>query len=84
MRLRERLFEAKSPAVRFDILEKALVAQLFRPLESHYAVRFALDTFDRADSGLAIRDVAPTQIDSSLPFCLLGVSPCHLYVPNGQ
>ncbi len=29
-----------------------------RPLERHYAVRFALDTFGRAHSGLAIRDVA--------------------------
>jgi AraC-like DNA-binding protein len=56
--LRERLCEAKAPAERFDLLEKALVAHLFRPLERHYAVRFALDAFDRADSGLAIRDVA--------------------------
>jgi AraC-like DNA-binding protein len=56
--LRERLCEAKTPAERFNLLEKALVAHLFRPLEHHYAVRFALDTFGRADSGLAIRDVA--------------------------
>jgi AraC-like DNA-binding protein len=56
--LRERLCEAKTPAERFNLLEKTLVAHLFRPLERHYAVRFALDTFGRADSGLAIRDVA--------------------------
>jgi hypothetical protein len=56
--LREQLCEAKTPAERFDLLEKALVAHLFRPLERHYAVRFALDTFDRSHSGLAIRDVA--------------------------
>lgn len=56
--LRDRLCEAKTPAERFNLLEKALVAHLFRPLERHYAVRFALDTFGRADSGLAIRDVA--------------------------
>jgi AraC-like DNA-binding protein len=56
--LRERLCAAKTPAERFNLLEKALVAHLFRPLERHYAVRFALDTFGRADSGLAIRDVA--------------------------
>jgi AraC-like DNA-binding protein len=56
--LRERLCEAKTPADRFDLLEKALVAHLFRPLERHYAVRFALDTFAQTDSGLAIRDVA--------------------------
>src|SRR4030095_1184780 len=56
--LRERLCEAKTPAERFNLLEKALVTHLFRPLERHYAVRFALDTFGRSDSGLAIRDVA--------------------------
>jgi hypothetical protein len=58
MELRERLCVAKTPAERFNLLEKALVAHLFRPLERHYAVRFALDTFGRADSGVAIRDVA--------------------------
>jgi hypothetical protein len=58
MELRERLCAAKTPAERFNLLEKTLMAHLFRPLERHYAVRFALDTFGRADSGLAIRDVA--------------------------
>ena len=56
--LRERLCVAKTPTERFNLLEKALLAHLCRPLELHYAVRFALDTFGRADSGLAIRDVA--------------------------
>ncbi len=56
--LRERLCAAKTPAERFNLLEKTLVAHLFRPLQRHYAVRFALDTFGRADSGLAIREVA--------------------------
>jgi AraC-like DNA-binding protein len=56
--LRERLCAAKTPAARFDMLEKALVAHLFRPLERHYAVRFALDTFGRVDSRFAIRDIA--------------------------
>ena len=58
MELRERLCVAETPAERFNLLEEALMAHLFRPLERHYAVRFALDTFGRADSGLAIRDVA--------------------------
>jgi len=58
MELRERLCAAKTPAEQFTLLEKALVAHLFRPLQRHYAVQFALDTFRRADSGLAIRDVA--------------------------
>jgi AraC-like DNA-binding protein len=56
--LHERLCAAKTPAERFNLLEKALVAHLFRPLERHYAVRLALDTFVRADSGVAIRDIA--------------------------
>ena len=56
--LREQLCLTKTPAERFKLLEKALVAHLFRPLERHYAVRFALETFGRANSGLAIRDVA--------------------------
>jgi AraC-like DNA-binding protein len=56
--LRERLCAAKTSAERLNLLEKALVAHLFRPLERHYAVGYALDTFGRADSGLAIRDVA--------------------------
>jgi AraC-like DNA-binding protein len=58
MELRERLCEAKMPSERFDLLEKALVAHLFRPLERHHAVRFALDTFARSNSGLPVRDVA--------------------------
>ncbi len=58
MDLRERLCEAKTTAEPFYLLEKTLMAHLFRPLERHYAVRFALDSFGRADSGLAIRDVA--------------------------
>ena len=56
--LRERLCVAKTSAERLDLLEQALVAHLSRPLERHYAVRFALDAFGRADSGLAVRDVA--------------------------
>ena len=56
--LRERLCIAKTPAERFSLLEKALTAHLFRPLERHYAVRFALDTFGRADPVRAVRDVA--------------------------
>jgi hypothetical protein len=39
------LCAAKTPAKRFALLEQALVAHLSRPLERHYAVRFALDTF---------------------------------------
>lgn len=56
--LRERLCETKTPSERFDLLEDALVAHLFRPLERHYAVQFALDAFGRTDSILSVRDVA--------------------------
>jgi AraC-like DNA-binding protein len=56
--LRERLCLTKTAAERFDLLEEALVAHLFRPLEHHYAVRLALNTFGRTDSSLAVRDVA--------------------------
>jgi len=56
--LRERLCAGKTPEERFNLLEKTLMAHLFRPLERHCAVRLALDTFGRPDSGVAIRDVA--------------------------
>jgi AraC-like DNA-binding protein len=56
--LRERLCAGKTPEERFNLLEKTLMAHLFRPLERHCAVRFALDTFGRPDPGVAIRDVA--------------------------
>jgi len=56
--LRERLCETKSPTERFALLEKALLHHLFRPLERHHAVQFALDAFGRADPDLAVRDVA--------------------------
>jgi AraC-like DNA-binding protein len=56
--LRERLCEARSSAEKFVLLEKALLSHLCRPLERHYAVRFALDTFGRSDPDPAVRDVA--------------------------
>jgi AraC-like DNA-binding protein len=56
--LRERLCAGKTPEERFNLLEKTLMAHLFRPLERHCAVGFALDTFGRPDSAVAIRDVA--------------------------
>lgn len=56
--LRERLCAAKTPAERFNLLENALMEHLFKPLERHYAVRFALDAFGRTDSDLAMREVA--------------------------
>jgi AraC-like DNA-binding protein len=56
--LRERLCAAATPAARFRLLENALAAHLFRPLEHHPAVDFALDAFARAESSLTVREVA--------------------------
>jgi AraC-like DNA-binding protein len=43
--LRERLCAAPTPEQRFSILERALLAHLFRPLEHHHAVSTALHAF---------------------------------------
>jgi AraC-like DNA-binding protein len=56
--LRERLCAACNAAQRFHVLEQALIAHLFRPMEHHYAVRFALGVFLRADSDSTVRNVA--------------------------
>jgi AraC-like DNA-binding protein len=56
--LRESLCAAGDAAQRFRVLEQALRAHLFRPLEHHYAVRFALGVFLHADSDSTVRNVA--------------------------
>jgi len=56
--LRERLCAAATRAARFRLLENALAAHRFRPLEHHPAVGFALDAFARAESSLTVREVA--------------------------
>ena len=56
--LRERLCAAQGPTERFCLLEKALLDHLFRPMEHHFAVRFALSCFMRADSEQTIREAA--------------------------
>jgi len=56
--LRERLCVARNPSERFFLLEKALAAHLFRRMEHHYAVGFALSVYGRVDSRLTVRDVA--------------------------
>jgi len=56
--LRERLCAAREPAERFSLLEQALIAHLFRPMEHHYAVNYALSAFARIDLALSVRDVA--------------------------
>ena len=56
--LRERLCGAATPAERFRLLEEALLAHLFRPLEHHYAVPTALDAFGQTETCATVRDVA--------------------------
>ena len=43
--LRQRLLETRAPGDKFEILEEALLAQAWRPLERHPAIRFALEEF---------------------------------------
>jgi AraC-like DNA-binding protein len=56
--LRERLCTAREPAERFRLLEKTLMTHLFRPMEHHYAVLFALSVFIRAQPDSSVRDIA--------------------------
>ena len=43
--LRQRLLEAPTPEMKFQVLEEVLLAQAFKPLERHRAVNFALGLF---------------------------------------
>lgn len=54
--LRERLCSAATPDRHLQLLEKGLLAHLFRPLQRHRAVRYALEAFVR-DTGPTVRDV---------------------------
>lgn len=56
--LRERLCEASTPEERFRVLEEVLTAHLFRPLDHHRAVEFALKVFGKAEAGVTVGDVA--------------------------
>jgi AraC-like DNA-binding protein len=58
--LREQLCAAATRAQRFILLEKALTAHLFHPLQRHYAVRLALNRFAQSASVLTIGDMART------------------------
>jgi AraC-like DNA-binding protein len=58
IKLRERLCDAATPLERFRLLEEALLAHLFRPLEHHYAVPTALDAFGQKDARATVRDVS--------------------------
>src|SRR5450432_3158480 len=55
--LRERLLEATSLADRFRILEEALLARIWRPLERHRAVAFALGQWGGGPKTRTVGDV---------------------------
>ena len=55
--LRERLLEVETLADRFRILEAALLARMWRPLERHPAVAFALHQFRGGPKTRSIGDV---------------------------
>lgn len=57
MLLREQLCEASTAAERFQLLEKALISHLFRPMEHHYAVSTAIELFGR-QIAVTVRDAA--------------------------
>ena len=56
--LREQLYAAANPAMRFRVLEKALVARLENTLEEHRAVRAALNILGRGAGEARTRDLA--------------------------
>lgn len=56
--LRDRLLEAATPESRFQVLERALLAQVARPLEHHPAVAFALEEFQSAPRTKAVKEVS--------------------------
>lgn len=56
--LRGRLIEAGTPEAGFRVLERALLAQLERPLAHHPAVAFALEEFQSAPFTKAVREVS--------------------------
>jgi transcriptional regulator GlxA family with amidase domain len=56
--IREQLCVTASPLKRFRLLEKALLAPLFRPLTYHAAVALALDGLARSNSRALVRGLA--------------------------
>jgi AraC-like DNA-binding protein len=57
-RLRERLCEASTSAVRFQLLEESLLSHLCHGVEKHYAVSAALEMFAENQGGPIVREAA--------------------------
>jgi AraC-like DNA-binding protein len=56
--LRERLLESSSPEMKFRLMEECLLAQVFRPLDRHRAVSYALGLFRNIHTAPAMSDVS--------------------------
>lgn len=56
--LREQLLEARTPLLKFRILEQFLIANADRPLERHPAIAFALNTFETSAHTRTIASVS--------------------------
>jgi len=56
--LRGRLLEAQTPEARFRVLERALLAQVARPLTHHPAVAFALREFQSAPRIKSVKEAS--------------------------
>jgi AraC-like DNA-binding protein len=56
--LRDRLLEAQTSEVRFDVLKRALLAQVARPLTHHPAVAFALREFQGMTRTRTVKEVS--------------------------
>lgn len=56
--LRQRLLEARTPQMKFQVFEECLWAQAFRPLERHRAVDCALGLFRNIHTAPAIAELA--------------------------
>ena len=56
--LRERLLAAESPELKFQVLEECLLAQVYKPLERHRAVNYALGLFRNIHTAPAMADVS--------------------------
>lgn len=69
--LRQRLLEACTAQMKFQVLEECLLAQAFRPLERHRAVDFALGLFRNIHTAPAIAEFADEMGISSRRFIQL-------------
>lgn len=56
--LRERLWEARTSAERFQLLQEALLSRLHHGVEPHYAVAAALEMFGKNQAGPRVREAA--------------------------